>query len=67
MSTSMTMIITIVPPVGPPIPVLVGRALQQSPNSTFEVYLNEQFDKDGAYFELEDSTMVFPNGTLIYR
>ncbi len=81
------MIITIVPPVGPPIPVLVGRALIQNGTETksrsaqdssagdfndrkeavVDVYLDEQFDKDGVYLELDDMTKVFPNGTLIYR
>ena len=67
MSTSTTMVITIVPPVGPPIPVLVGRAIQTSPNSTYDVYLKEEFEKENVFFELEDSTMAFPNGTFVYR
>ena len=65
MSTSMTMIITIVPPVGPPVPVLVGKAIQDSPEDAFEVYLDEKFDRDGVYFETEDKMRLFPNGTII--
>ena len=45
MSTSMTMVITIVPPVGPPVPVLVGRAIQKAPNASFEIFLNEELEK----------------------
>ena len=66
MSTSMTMVITIVPPVGPPVPVLVGRAIQKSPNASYEIYLNEELEKDGVYFETQDATKLFPNGTIIY-
>ena len=67
MSTSMTMIITIVPPVGPPVPVLVGKAIQNAPNATFDVYLDDKFDRDDVYFETEDSSMIFPNGTIISK
>ena len=67
MSTSMTMVITIVPPVGPPVPVLVGRAIQKAPNASFEIFLNEELEKDGVYFEAQESnTKLFPNGTIIY-
>lgn len=66
MSTSMTMVITIVPPVGPPIPVLVGRAIQKAPNASYEIFLNEELEKDGVYFETQESTKLFPNGTIIY-
>ena len=66
MSTSMTMVITIVPPVGPPVPVLVGRAIKRSPNSTFDIYLNDGLEKEGVYFETEDATRLFPNGTILY-
>ena len=63
----MTMVITVVPPVGPPIPVIAGRAIQTSPDQDYEVYLDDIFEKDGVYFEVEDSSMVFPNGTIIYK
>ena len=42
---STTMIITIVPPIGPPIPILVGRAIQSLPNSTLDVFLKPEFEK----------------------
>ena len=45
MSVSTTMIITIVPPIGPPIPILVGRAIRSLPNSTFDVFLKPEFEK----------------------
>ena len=64
---SMTMIITIVPPVGPPIPVLVGRAIQDEPQNPFEIFLDESMDKEGVYFETEDSSKIFPNGTIVYK
>ena len=61
------MVIAIVPPVGPPIPVLVGKAIKDNPNSTYEVYLEKDLEKENVFFELDDSTMVFPNGTIIYQ
>ena len=42
---STTMIITIVPPIGPPIPILVGRAIRSLPNSTLDVFLKPEFEK----------------------
>ena len=45
MSVSTTMIITIVPPIGPPIPILVGRAIRSLPNSTLDVFLKPEFEK----------------------
>ena len=63
----MTMVIAIVPPVGPPIPVLVGKAIKDNPNASYEVYLEKDLEKENVFFELEDSTMVFPNGTFIYQ
>ena len=63
----MTMVIAIVPPVGPPIPVLVGKAIKDNPNSTYEVYLEKDLEKENVFFELDDSTMIFPNGTIIYQ
>ena len=45
MSVSTTMIMTIVPPIGPPIPILVGRAIRSLPNSTFDVFLKPEFEK----------------------
>ena len=45
MSMSTTMIITIVPPIGPPIPILVGRAIRSLPNSTLDVFLKPEFEK----------------------
>ena len=45
MSMSTTMIITIVPPIGPPIPILVGRAIRSLPNSTLDVVLKPEFEK----------------------
>ena len=61
------MVITIVPPVGPPVPVLVGKAIQPRQNSTYDVYLNEGIDEEGVFFETEDETKLFPNGTISYR
>ena len=63
----MTMIVTVVPPVGPPTPMIVGRAIQTSQNEGFDVYLDEKLDKEGVYFETEDLTMIFPNGTIVYQ
>ena len=64
----MTMIMTIVPPVGPPIPVIVGKAIQTNPEENFDVFLDKQFEKDGVYFETDDKTKIFPqNGTLVYQ
>ena len=66
-STSMTMIITVVPPVGPPIPTIVGKAIKIDQDQDYQVYLDEKLDRDGVYFETEDLTMIFPNGTIIYQ
>ena len=66
-STSMTMIITVVPPVGPPIPTIVGKAIKINQDQDYQVYLDEKLDRDGVYFETEDLTMIFPNGTIIYQ
>ena len=41
----MTMVITVVPPVGPPIPTITGKAIRSSPNSKYEVYLLEGLEK----------------------
>ena len=63
----MTMIVTVVPPVGPPTPMIVGRAIQTAQNEGFDVYLDDKLDKEGVYFENEDLTMIFPNGTIVYQ
>ena len=63
----MTMIITVVPPVGPPIPTIVGKAIKIDQDQGYQVYLDEKLDRDGVYFETEDLTMIFPNGTIIYQ
>ena len=41
----MTMVITVVPPVGPPIPTITGKAIRSSPNSKYEVYLLKSLEK----------------------
>ena len=41
----MTMVITVVPPVGPPIPTITGKAIRSSPNSKYEVYLLRGLEK----------------------
>ena len=41
----MTMIITVVPPVGPPVPTITGKAIRFSPNSKYEVYLLKSLEK----------------------
>ena len=41
----MTMIITVVPPVGPPVPTITGKAIRSSPNSKYEVYLLKSLEK----------------------
>ncbi|XP_023346288.1 hybrid signal transduction histidine kinase E [Eurytemora carolleeae] len=45
----MSLVITIVPPIGPPIPVIVGRALQSG-----SVFLDKRFKRPGVF--LEDQT-----------
>jgi len=56
----MAMVITIVPPIGPPIPVIVGRALQDG-----NVFLDDRFKKPGVFFQ-DGDTKMFPNGTMLY-
>ena len=34
-----------------------------------EIYLDEKFDRDGVFFEVDDvagSKVVFPNGTIVH-
>ena len=44
-SDHMTMVITVVPPVGPPVPTITGKAIRFSPNSKYEVYLLKSLEK----------------------
>ena len=57
----MAMVIVIVPPVGPPIPVIVGRALKDG-----TVFMDQRFKDPRVFFE-DGQTKLFPNGTLVYQ
>jgi len=56
----MSTVITIVPPVGPPVVVPVGRAVKDK-----GIFLDSRFKKSDVYFE-DGASKIFPNGTIIY-
>ena len=53
--------ITIVPPVGPPVVVPVGRAVKDQ-----GVVLDARFQRKDVFFQDGDTT-IFPNGTMVYE
>ena len=54
-------VITIVPPVGPPVVVPVGRAVKDH-----GVVLDARFQRKDVFFQDGDTT-IFPNGTMVYE
>ncbi len=62
-ATSMSTVVVIVPPVGPPIPVVVGRAIDG------QLVLDDGLEReDLAYLEDEtDGKKMYLNGTISYR
>ena len=53
--------ITIVPPVGPPVVVPVGRAVKDQ-----GVVLDARFQRKDVFFQ-DGATTIFPNGTMVYE
>ena len=54
-------VITIVPPVGPPVVVPVGRAVKDQ-----GVVLDTRFQRKDVFFQ-DGATTIFPNGTMVYE
>ena len=57
------------PPVGPPVPVVVGRVLRPPGQQDMEVFLDPRFEKEEEVF-LEDGDSdrrMFLNGTIVER
>lgn len=57
----MTTVVVIVPPVGPPIPVVVGRSIGDG------LFLNEAMRRrDLEYLEDQEGRRIYLNGTIDY-
>ena len=57
----MSTVVVIVPPVGPPIPVVVGRSLDG------ELFLNDAVRRRDLDYLEDEGRRIYLNGTIVYR
>ena len=57
----MSTVVVIVPPVGPPIPVVVGRSLDG------ELFLNDAVRRRDFDHLEDEGRRIYLNGTIVYR